>query len=327
MRNKCFVICDSEQEYAARVSALLAKKTGYQIHVCSSMKEVRRIAEDKNIGVFLIEEEFPAEEVQAEETILLVKEKYREEGNAVFKYQSFENIFSKILAVCAGGGQTAILKQQLYSDCRLIGVYSPVNRVGKTAFAIALGKEAAKVGRTLYLNMEAYSGWEERVGKQEQYTLADLLYYAKQEKGNLDTRLGTMVGYMEELEYIAPMVVSEDLKAVSLEEWKELLELLQSRRIYKRIIIDFGECVQGLWELLNLCGEIYMPVREDKESYAKIMQFEKNAGLLGYGKLEEKIVKLELGRDILKTAGRIMRRKEWKDDRGGGASRKDSAGA
>ena len=113
MRNKCFVICDSEQEYAARVSALLAKKTGYQIHVCSSMKEVHRIAEDKNIGVFLIEEEFAAEEVQAEETILLVKEKYREEGNAVFKYQSFENIFSKILAVCAGGGQTAILKQQL----------------------------------------------------------------------------------------------------------------------------------------------------------------------------------------------------------------------
>ena len=40
-----------------------------------------------------------------------------------------------------------------------IAVYSPVGRTGKTGFALALGKEIAKKRRTLYLNLEEYSGF------------------------------------------------------------------------------------------------------------------------------------------------------------------------
>ena len=164
----------------------------------------------------------------------------------------------------------------------------------------------------MYVNFEAYSGWEERVGRKEPYTLADLLYYAKQEKGNLETRIGIMTGYFDELAYIAPMEISEDLKAVTPKEWMELLETLQNRRIYKSIILDFDECVQGLWEMLSECGVIYMPVREGKVSRAKLLQFERNAKVLGYEDLLEKIVKIRLGRDISETVRQILKREEWK---------------
>lgn len=66
-----------------------------------------------------------------------------------------------------------------------------------------------------------------------------------------------MTGYLDELAYIAPMEMSEDLKAVTVNEWMNLLETLRNRKIYKKIIFDFGECVQGLWDISRLkliCG-------------------------------------------------------------------------
>ena len=321
MEKKCFVICDNEREYAFRLSSLLSRKIEYQIHVCSSFQEVQKIAEEKEIGILLIEEEmlehqtgFPAE------VVIFLSEESREGENKICKYQSFDEILSDILTICMEEEQQGILKRRMCKNCSLIGIYSPIHRTGKTTFAIALGKEAAKRESVLYLNLETYSGWEEWTGREEPYTLADLLYYAKQEKGNLETRIGAMTGYLDELAYIAPMEMSEDLKAVTSSEWIELLETLRNRKIYKKIILDFGECVQGLWEMLSMCQEIYMPVRTGRIARGKILQFEKNVRMLGREELLERMVKIQLNQDISKDVKRILKRKEWQDDRAGRAS-------
>lgn len=184
--------------------------------------------------------------------------------------------------------------------------------MGKTTFAIALGKEFAKKERVLYLNLEEYSGWQERYPGRENYTLADLLYYAKQEKSNIDMRMGIMTGDMEGLEYIAPMNISEDLKAVRFEEWEELLELLLELKIYKKIIIDFSESVQGLWKLLDFCQKIYMPINKSGESEGKIRQFERNAELLGQEEILKKTVKLEFDGDMETYVRELLKKEEWK---------------
>ena len=40
----------------------------------------------------------------------------------------------------------------------LIGVYSPIHRIGKTKFALRLGRQIAEKVPVLYLNLESYSG-------------------------------------------------------------------------------------------------------------------------------------------------------------------------
>ena len=321
MEKKCFVICDNEREYAFRLSSLLSKKIEYQIHVCSSFLEVQNIAEEKKIGILLIEEDMMENQNESSaEVVIFLSEESREGENKICKYQSFDDILSDILTICMAEEQQGILKRQMCRNCSLIGIYSPIHRTGKTTFAIALGKEAAKRERVLYLNLETYSGWEEWTGREEPYTLADLLYYARQEKGNLETRIGAMTGYLDELAYIAPMEMSEDLKAVTPSEWMELLETLRNRKIYKKIILDFGECVQGLWDMLSMCQEIYMPVRTGRIARGKILQFEKNARMLGREELLERMVKIQLDKDISKDVKRILKRKEWQDDRAGRAS-------
>ena len=40
----------------------------------------------------------------------------------------------------------------------MIGIYSPVHRIGKTKFALRLGQKMARQVPVLYLNLEGYSG-------------------------------------------------------------------------------------------------------------------------------------------------------------------------
>lgn len=316
MESRCFVICDKEQVYADGLALFLAKKIDFQIHVCSALQQVEMISKEQGIEILLIDESCLEESDSVPETgemiVLAGDTLHAEEEKRIYKYQPADAILAEILSIFLKENHSGMVKQQLYRDSCLIGIYSPVHRVGKTAFAIAFGKEAAKKERVLYLNLEEYSGWKERYSRNETYTLADLLYYVRQEKSNLEIRLGIMTGEMEGLEYIAPMEMSEDLKMVSFEEWKDLLEQLLEQRIYKKIIIDFGECVQGLWKLLDFCQRIYMPVSHEPESLAKVVQFERNAELLGYGELQKKIIQLEFDGNMESDIRKLLKKEEEK---------------
>lgn len=330
MENRCFVICDKEQAYADGLALFLAKKIDFQIHVCSAVKQVEMISKEQGIEILLIDDSCLEENdsmPEAGETIILVNDAVgEEEGKKIYKYQSADAILAEILSIFLKENHSGMVKQQLYRDSCLIGIYSPVHRIGKTAFAIAFGKELAKKERVLYLNLEEYSGWRERYSKNEQYTLADLFYYTRQENSNLEICLGMMTGEMEGLEYIAPMDISEDLKMVSFDQWKDLLEQLLEQRIYRKIIIDFGECVQGLWKLLECCQKIYMPVNHQQESVAKIVQFERNAELLGYGDLLKKVVQLEFDNNMEDYIRQLLQKEEEENDTGRAASWEDTGG-
>ena len=156
---------------------------------------------------------------------------------------------------------------------KLIAVYSPIHRLGKTRFAIALGKEYAKRERVLYLNMEEYAGWEAE--EEEGLDMGDLLYYVKQGNGNLGIRLASAVRNMEQLHYVPPIPFSLDLKEISFKEWEIFLEQIMQQSAYERVILDIGEGVQGLFRLLEMCDRVYMPILEDEVSKQKLKRYER----------------------------------------------------
>ena len=69
----------------------------------------------------------------------------------------------------------------------------------------------------MYLGMETYGGEGGHFPEGTQ-TLADVLYYARQEQSNIGTVLTTIVRHSENLDYIVPMPVSEDIKEIDSEE-------------------------------------------------------------------------------------------------------------
>src|SRR5699024_5654064 len=64
----------------------------------------------------------------------------------------------------------------------MIGIYSPVHRIGKTKFALRLGQKLARQIPVLYLNLEGYSGGAHYFQEGADKDLGDLLYFLKQER-------------------------------------------------------------------------------------------------------------------------------------------------
>ena len=85
-------------------------------------------------------------------------------------------------------------------------------------------------------------------------------------------RLGTITQNLYGIDYVPPAMNPEDLKGVKFEEWLQMLVYLETYSEYDTIILDLDELVDGLFEILRLCSRIYMPVREDGISLAKLEQ-------------------------------------------------------
>ena len=302
MQHRNFVIYDNEEMYAKNFMDCIStrKEVAFQVRMFRDVEKLLEYSKEQVVNFMLITEECPAavrQQVRAQRTFVLTKgvcTDLGEKEKSILKYQSADEILAEILESCLETGDRELGLTMTKGAGAVIGVYSPVHRIGKTKLALAVGKEQAKNGPALYLNLEEYSGAEAYFGERPQQNLADLLYYARQENGNLGIRISTMVHQDGELDYIYPMEVAGDIRNVTLEEWKELLEQIADKSIYDTVILDLGDSVQGLYELLMLCDTVYTPFIEEPTARAKMRQYEENLMLLGYQGILEHTVKKEV---------------------------------
>ena len=178
----------------------------------------------------------------------------------------------------------------------LIGIYSPVHRIGKTRFAMRMGRVLSESIPTLYLNLEGYSGLNYYLPEESGMNLGDLLYYMKQESINPVWKISTLISHMNGLDYIAPIRAEQDFREVTKEEWNQLLDLILEKSIYKVIILDLGDTVDGLYDLLGRCSKIYTPYIEEGAAKAKLNQYEENIRSAGYGEILKKTVRRRMGK-------------------------------
>ena len=106
--------------------------------------------------------------------------------------------------------------------------------------------------------------------------------------------LAGMVKHMGPLDYLLPMRMSEDLKAVEIEEWTGFVEQIAEQSIYEVLILDIDEGIRGVYELLRMCTEIHVAVIKEEVAQAKLFQFEEELHLMGYDDVKQKMVKKEL---------------------------------
>ena len=156
----------------------------------------------------------------------------------------------------------------------VIVVYSPVGRTMKTTFALTLGQILAKKRGCLYLNLEACSGFEYLLERSFDQTLGDLLYYQRLGSEQLITKMGSIVQSVNNLDYLPPVLSMEDIQSTTAQEWISLLQQIIDYSNYDVVILDLSDSVSQLYKVLEQCTRIYMPIRADPVSQAKIHQFE-----------------------------------------------------
>ena len=244
----------------------------------------------KKIHIFIVDEEITyaqRTQIGANQVFVLARGKVADLGEeewAIGKYQCADEIIRQVFEFYVDRTKENVMRCMNKERARMVAVYSPIHRVGKTTFALALGRECAKSKKVLYLNLEEYAGME--VSQDTNMNLGDLLYYLRQGNGNLGIRLQAAVKEDERLDVVPPIPVVLDLKEVTWEEWEALITQLLENSLYEMVVLDVGESVQGLFPLLELCDRVYMPVLEDEISRRKVKQYQDNVEQLKLEKLK-----------------------------------------
>ncbi len=305
-----FIVCDTEKEYAEQLFRILSERLGgiYQFHLFHDVGKMEEYLENSYAEVLLLGEEYEKKIIQeacAGQKIVLTGDSTGEDiygYPSIFRYQSADKIIGKIKKILRREekkGRTRIrdepLKRNISSVKGLIGVYSPIHRIGKTRFAIRLGQKMARHIPVLYINMEGYSGGDYYFHGGTDKDLGDLLYCIKQERDDYGLKISTMTGQAGKMDYIMPMKNEQDMREVSRDEWISLLDLIMEKCIYEAVILDLGDAVNGLYDILKKCSKVYTLYINDETAQAKLKQYEENLKTAGYADVLDHTVKKHAG--------------------------------
>ena len=282
MKKLNFAICDLETVYACRLMNYITEKQRipFEILVFSGVESLREFPREHRIELLLISARMMCEEVSMMDinrTVILSEGEVRPEYveyPTVYKYQSSDHLVAEVMNYYAAdmSEHTPYFMKQ---KANVIGVYSPVKRCGKTCFALTLGQILAKRQSVLYLNLEECAGFSMLTGKTYSADISDVMYFVRQNKGNVIFKVQAIVQHLGEMAYIPPAYSAADLREVTQEEWMKLLDAVTSIGGYETVILDLEGTVEEQLGLLAACTHVYTPVCDGVIAKARMEQYEK----------------------------------------------------
>lgn len=277
---------DRFAEYANRSAAVPFTAMAF-----TSMERLTEYSKRESIELLLVGEEVNMEEVSKIQAAQVVRlggsGTVLEEPPVVYKYRASDAVLREIMSFyqVRNGKKEAGISS---AGGQILGVYSPVGRCGKTAFSLTLGQVLARQFRVIFLSLEEYSGlaalMQETYGK----SLSDLIYYFRQEEFGR-TRFGSLIYTCGGMDYIPPAAFAEDLTDMDGKELAELLCWIATESGYERILVDVGHFARNMEDILDVCQVIYVPIRDDLTSRAKIEEWKRGLELAGRERLWERV--------------------------------------
>lgn len=322
-----FVVCDEQEDYIEHLFAILSEQLSgeYQFHLFHDPAKMLEFMGAEETEALLIGEKYreKIDDLSKVQRIFVLTDimKERAENNVIpiFRYQSASQILSQIksgikiqdrrISVQKNGRkrirdepEAVDLQDKTKSaDSRgslqtrgLIGVYSPVHRIGKTRFAIRLGEKLSEQVPVLYINLEGYAGGGYYFPEETEYDLGDLIYCMKQERADHGLKISSMAGRLGGMDFIMPMENESDMRSVRGEEWISLFDQILEKCIYEVVILDLGDCIDGLYDILRNCSRVYTPYIRESAAMAKLEQYERNLRTTGYGDILSRTVKKQM---------------------------------
>lgn len=298
---RILAICDTEEEYVRKLMRYLNEcgQIPFEVQAYTSLEAFLEVAKENPPMMLLISLELMNSFVQdlgIEKIVLLSQGEPVEvfgEYPLIAKYQAASGIMREVMQYYMGSMQ-AVSAIVGVKQCRILGVYSPVKGCGKTSFSLALAGLYGSKKRILYLNLEGQSGFSHLLKETGVADITDALYYFRQQRDSGLERILGMIRQMDSFSYIPPAFYEEDIKSVDGQEWETFLKLIEEKSGYEEIILDVGDAVRGIGRILNLCDEIFMPIKEDLFSQAKLSEGMEALTASGFGELKERMVQVRI---------------------------------
>lgn len=303
VRRRKLVLFDRDEEYAIGLMNYFSTRNNrpFEVVTYTTIASFGLFIEEQNADILLISEDAleccgtdMIKELSIPKVIVLTEdaaEDMVEDFSTIYKYQSAENIMKEIYEFYAEEDDAVYGTSIKEGKTKLIAVYSPVRRSLKTSFAMTMGQILSETQRVLYINLEDYAGFNSLLRTSYATDMSDLIYYISQKKRNFMWKLSSMVQSIGGLDYIPPALCPMDIKEITQEQWLSFFDELAGCE-YETIIIDLGDGVRGIYQILRRCSRIYTPTRDDGISYAKMEQYEALLNVMEYEDILAKTRKL-----------------------------------
>ena len=277
---KYLVVVSVQEDYAERLCHALGERDG-----CMLTPVYYRNAED---GIAFCRTH-PAAVILADEELaeggafsgipgnpVLIRLVENREGSLLpeqlYRYSGIEEILRR-LAACTGSTSIAGNVQQGGRNVKLTGVYSPALLSLKTACAVTMAAIGKRERKTLYLNLEEFGGTGRILKSSGEKTLADAVYYLKQD--SLDApKLLSMICTAGSVDHIPPMPFADDVREAGGEEWVRLIGRIAELTDYEEIIVDLPQSLFVSLEVIEACDELYVLAGGDGIAAARMEEME-----------------------------------------------------
>ncbi len=303
MKDHILVLCDTEEEYARHMTEYLKshKEAPWNIHTYTEVESLVSFAKEYSIDMLVVAENAYVQQIRelgVKKCVLLNESGVvRWSGiRNVNKYQEAESVYREILSEYVETAKDPLPKLAVEYGTKMIGFFTPVHRSLQTTFALTMGQILAQKHKTLYLNFEFCAGNPELLPDMRTRDLSDLIYFLNTDKERFLLRMQTILLKKGQMDYVPPVKAGMTLPEVKQEEWLELLSRIRESGEYEYIILDLGESIQGLLELLRACDRIYTLVKDGRSARGKIAQYERLLQMTDYEELLTKSSRYRLPR-------------------------------
>lgn len=295
MKEKILAIVNGDKIYADRLASYLESQKTIPLypHVFAEAKACKVYAEDHPVEIILVDEEqkemFRESSVQV---VLLAEDKLvdeKEKFSSVYKYQRADRLVCSLLDWYVQSLQGNVSWKYNMTEKKIVGIYSPVNRCGKTTFGLLYSRMLAGKGKVLFLNLEPFSGLLQRFGFREDGNLSDVIYYIKERRETIFHYIQTAVENHDGLYILPPVLVQSDIGALEEEDWSWFFGELVGKSDYDVIVVELSSSMRDMQIAFRECSRLYVPSLRDNVSAVKVEEFREYLTKTGQQKWAEEM--------------------------------------
>ncbi len=241
-----------EEEYAVRLMNYINGQSQWGILALAFTKrdKFKDYVKEHSLDLVLKGEELDIKDYDGK-VVNLCKEEGRD---GIYKYQLAREIILEIQQCLESRFQVQkVEKKEKESDikCKMIGVYSPVGRSGKTSLALAL----AKGEKNLYIGMEDYSDIVEG-----RTTMSDFCYWIRKKEEMIVRKVVEQMIFEDDVYKLVSPITYMDLKELNVEEYRWFFEKIKQSGRFQKIVADIGVGSLCSYSFLALFDDVYVPI-------------------------------------------------------------------
>lgn len=205
-------------------------------------------------------------------------------GNVISinKYKNVNKIAGDIINSFIDAGN--IIKSSKEKSTKIVSVYSAAGNVGKTSIALGVSSICSRSGLSVfYLNLEQFQSTEIFFSGISEYSLSDVIYYAKERDRNLASKLSTVrcQDPASNLYFFKETNNAYDLCELVSEDMEYIIKSFRESAQYDLVVVDMdSQFNKNSMKMFELADEIIYVFTDEEICLHKTKLFVDNIKIL-----------------------------------------------